>query len=144
MSDMFRRDAYIKPVPGQVIAEFSCATQAMEFIDKCLDRSYTVTAGINFPYAVRKALPADLPYGHPTPWDDVPGDRDPYLAGDHREISTESTVGTVDPAAAASSRSSACGGGFVLRALSERGRQAMPALESGLLAAGIPWTRGEV
>lgn len=33
------------------------------------------------------------------------------------------------------------GGGFSIRAVSERGRQAMPRIESQLLAAGIPWTR---
>lgn len=97
---------------------------------------------------VLKALPltAEHAYlqgiaGHPTPWDDSPGERAAYLAGDPREIPNESTVGTVDPAAAESSRSSACGGGFLLRALTEHGKAALPMLESRLSAAGIPWTR---
>jgi len=93
--------------------------------------------------AVLKGLPFVPDVGHPTPWDDCPGDRDPYLAYPN-EILTESAVGTADPAAAGDSRSSTGGGGFVIRAISERGRAAMVHIESRLLAAGIPWTRKEV
>lgn len=43
--------------PGTVIAEFLSGSDALHFKDRCCDESYTVTAGINLPYAVRKAEP---------------------------------------------------------------------------------------
>src|SRR5579859_6729221 len=56
----------------------------------------------------------------------------------------ESAYPPADPAAGTGSRSSLSGCGFSICAVSEQGRAAMPYLESRLLWAGIPWTRGEL
>jgi hypothetical protein len=54
---MFRRDAYLTIRPGTIVAEFSCGTMALDFIERCLDKSFTVTAGDNLTFAVRKRQP---------------------------------------------------------------------------------------
>ena len=46
----FRRDTNIRPVPGTIVAEFACGSEALEFASS---KGYTVTAGINHPFAVR-------------------------------------------------------------------------------------------
>lgn len=56
----FRRDAQITPAPGTIIAEFTNAFDAMGF-RRQKGNGYTVTAGINLPFAVRVA--ETLPHG---------------------------------------------------------------------------------
>lgn len=59
----FRRDANIKPSPGTVIAEFDNAFDAMSF-RRLKGAGYSITAGINLPFAVRIAEMAELlPHG---------------------------------------------------------------------------------
>ncbi len=53
---LFRRDAQILPAPGSIVAEFSNGQQALRF---ARENGYTVTAGINYPFAVR--IPCEEP-----------------------------------------------------------------------------------
>ena len=50
----FRRDSTLEIPAGAIVAEFGNGRLALDFIRMCLDRTYTVTAGINLPFAVRK------------------------------------------------------------------------------------------
>jgi hypothetical protein len=60
----FRRDAYLTIAPGKIVAEFACGTMALDFIERCLDRSFTVTAGNNLTFAVRKRQPESAVVNH--------------------------------------------------------------------------------
>lgn len=51
---MFRRDTDLEVAPGTIVAEFSNGTLALNFMKYCLPPGYTVTAGINMVFAVRK------------------------------------------------------------------------------------------
>lgn len=53
----FRRDSHLEIPAGLAVAEFANGTLALDFIRMCLDKTYTVTAGINLPFAVRKRIP---------------------------------------------------------------------------------------
>jgi hypothetical protein len=55
----FRRDSRLEVAPGTVIAEFASGTLALQFMKFCLPKGYTVTAGVNLPFAVRKRLESD-------------------------------------------------------------------------------------
>ncbi len=61
MTDLFRRDAHIKPRPGTIIAEFTNGPDALEFAQnqRAKGKDYVVTAGINHMFAVRVAIPFD-------------------------------------------------------------------------------------
>jgi hypothetical protein len=93
----FRRDANLEPPAGMAVAEFANGTLALDFIRMCLDKSYTVTAGINLPFAVRKRIP--------------------------ESAAATSHGPDADPTSVTPSRES---GGFSLTALTPKGERLMP------------------
>lgn len=57
MSAFRRRSTDREPPPGTPIAEFANGHDALEFVKVCKDKTYTVTIGVNMPFAVHKAIP---------------------------------------------------------------------------------------
>jgi hypothetical protein len=57
MSALSRRFTDREPPPGTPIAEFANGHDALEFVKVCKDKTYTVTSGVNMPFAVAKAFP---------------------------------------------------------------------------------------
>ena len=56
MSAFRRRCTDREPPPGTPIAEFANGHDALEFVKVCKDKTYTVTIGVNMPFAVHKAI----------------------------------------------------------------------------------------
>lgn len=56
MSAFRRRSTDHEPPPGTSIAEFTNGHDALEFVKVCKDKTYTVTIGVNLPFAVHKAI----------------------------------------------------------------------------------------
>lgn len=57
MSAFRRRSTDREPPSGMPIAEFANGHDALEFVKVCKDKTYTVTIGVNMPFAVYKAIP---------------------------------------------------------------------------------------
>ena len=56
MSAFRRRCTDREPSLGTPIAEFANGHDALEFLKVCKDKTYTVTIGVNLPFAVHKAV----------------------------------------------------------------------------------------
>jgi hypothetical protein len=56
MNALRRRSPEREPPPGTSIAEFANGHDALEFVKVCKDKTYTVTVGVNLPFAVHKAI----------------------------------------------------------------------------------------
>lgn len=126
MSAIFRRDSNTEIAPGTIIAEFGSGPDALAFCRMKGDKAFSVTAGINHMFAVRKRC--EHPVKHIRA--DEQGMPACTLCGQQLTESAARTPSGADGDPQAHMLPvSPAGASFTLHALTERGRERLPDIE---------------